>query len=64
MKYQLALLGQTPITNEGSGSGTDDSNVAIAGIVSSCVVIFILLVSLTILIARWRKKKANSTSGR
>lgn len=63
MKYQLVSLGKTPITNEGSGSGTDDSNVVIAGIVSSCVVI-ILLVSLTILIARWRKKKANSTSGR
>ena len=63
MKYQLVSLGKTPITNEGSGSGTDDSNVVIAGIVSSCVVI-ILLVSLTILIARWRKKKANSTGGR
>lgn len=63
MKYQLVSLGKTPITNEGSGSGADDSNVVIAGIVSSCVVI-ILLVSITILIARWRKKKANSTSGR
>lgn len=61
--YQTFLLGNTPITNDSSGSGTDDSNAVTAGIITICV-IFILLVSLTILIVRRRKKKVEATSRR